>query len=143
MLVFNINIPCALVFDVLEKCFLMFFWLLDASDIVLFILSLIQQYREEDDDEGVIAEGEESNEGSGDVNEPFEGEDTEVFEKCSTYLIVWFQIVSLVVHWSYKTNAANSGSFYNYWFSLRHTACLNYYTKLPVCLPPPKKIIIT
>uniref|UniRef100_W5UJA0 Nucleoprotein TPR n=1 Tax=Ictalurus punctatus TaxID=7998 RepID=W5UJA0_ICTPU len=39
------------------------------------------QYREEDDDdEGVIAEGEESNEGSGDVNEPFEGEDTETAE---------------------------------------------------------------
>ncbi|KAI5099153.1 nucleoprotein TPR isoform X2, partial [Silurus meridionalis] len=35
---------------------------------------------DEDEDEGTMAEGEESNEGSGDVNEPFEGEDTETAE---------------------------------------------------------------
>ncbi|XP_034166487.2 nucleoprotein TPR isoform X3 [Pangasianodon hypophthalmus] len=46
-----------------------------------------QQYGEEEEDEeededeeGAMAEGEESNEGSGDVNEPFEGEDTETAE---------------------------------------------------------------
>ncbi|XP_058269448.1 nucleoprotein TPR isoform X3 [Hemibagrus wyckioides] len=39
-----------------------------------------EEEEEEDEDEGVMAEGEESNEGSGDVNEAFEGEDTETAE---------------------------------------------------------------
>ncbi|TSN03387.1 Nucleoprotein TPR [Bagarius yarrelli] len=40
-----------------------------------------QEYgEEEDEDEGAMVEGEESNEGSGDANEPFEGEDTETAE---------------------------------------------------------------
>lgn len=47
-----------------------------------FFLSLLQQYgedeEEDEDEEGTVAEGEESNEGSGDINEPFEGDDTEV-----------------------------------------------------------------
>lgn len=45
-------------------------------------MSLLQQYgedEEEEDDDVEGAEGEESNEGSGDVHEPFEGEDTEVY----------------------------------------------------------------
>ncbi|GAA6102968.1 nucleoprotein TPR isoform X3 [Tachysurus ichikawai] len=39
-----------------------------------------EEEEEDEDEEGVMAEGEESNEGSGDVNEPFDGEDTETAE---------------------------------------------------------------
>lgn len=56
-------------------------YILNAFDL-FFFLSLLQQYGEDEDEdedeEGTMVEGEESNEGSGDVNEPFEGEDTEV-----------------------------------------------------------------
>ena len=67
--------------------------ILNAHLPVYPVLSLQYGEEEDEDDEdgdGAMAEGEESNEGSGDANEPFEGDDTEVpTALCSEFIILF------------------------------------------------------